>query len=93
MVLLGWFAWFAHLCLHYTRWYGLTAIDAYLAYNDSTSLQNAKSLWEMAYPYMVQPEHARIGTHPLRTVQFNSTCNGGKFHIILHASSLLIYHF
>lgn len=60
-------------------WYGLTAVDAYQAYDDPTSLQAAETLWNWANQYVIQPADAAQNKHPVKTVPIASTCGGGMY--------------
>lgn len=65
-----------HLIFLYSIW-GLAAIKAYSAYRDPTALHYAQSAWVQILAYMVTPEEAAAGRHPMRNVPISTTCNGG----------------
>ncbi|KAI0810854.1 glycosyl hydrolase family 76-domain-containing protein [Irpex lacteus] len=58
--------------------WGLAAIKAYSAYHDPTALHYAQSAWVQILAYMVTPEEAAAGQHPMRNVPISTTCNGGS---------------
>ncbi|KAI0084085.1 hypothetical protein BDY19DRAFT_562621 [Irpex rosettiformis] len=58
--------------------WGLAAINSYRTYKDTQSLKYATSMWEQLNPYVVTPENAAAGKHPLRNVTISSTCPGGS---------------
>lgn len=61
-----------------TSMWGLAALNSYMAYNDSKSLDLAKAMWDYTYPYFITPENAASGSHPKRNVTINKVCNGGQ---------------
>ena len=63
--------------------WGLAAITAYRTYKDPSSLQYAQSTWKQLVAFLVTPEHAVNGTHPMRNVSIPATCNGGK-PVVIH---------
>ena len=66
-------------------WYGITAVDAYRAYGNSSTLQIAEELWDMSSQYVITTEDAKKGSHPFKTAPIASACNGceSKRHIVL----------
>ncbi|KAI0770847.1 hypothetical protein BC629DRAFT_779596 [Irpex lacteus] len=55
--------------------WGLAAITAHRAYKDPSSLQYAQSMWTQLTAFLITPENAAAGTHPMRNVSIPSTCN------------------
>ncbi|KAI0084757.1 hypothetical protein BDY19DRAFT_997487 [Irpex rosettiformis] len=58
-----------------TSW-GIAAINAYRAYQNDTLITYAQSMWKQGSAYMVTPEDAAAGTHPMKNVSIQATCNG-----------------
>ena len=58
--------------------WGLAAIAAYRAYKDPSSLRYAQSIWTQLTAFLVTPEDAASGTHPMRSVNISGMCNGGE---------------
>lgn len=56
--------------------WGLSAIRAYRAYNDTSMLDAAASLWRQILPYYVTDDNAALGKHPLKTSPIAEVCNG-----------------
>jgi hypothetical protein len=57
------------------RYYGIAAAQAYRAYNDSTLLTLAETLWANVSAYQISPVQAASGTHPTRSISFQGTCD------------------
>ncbi|KAK7683477.1 hypothetical protein QCA50_013311 [Cerrena zonata] len=65
--------------------WGLSAMYAYRAYQETTFLHNAIAIWEIATPFSITTDDASAGYHPLRQGAFG--CNdtsvaGGVFLVI-----------
>ncbi|KAI0084764.1 hypothetical protein BDY19DRAFT_1051104 [Irpex rosettiformis] len=60
------------------RIWGLAAISAYRAYNTASALQHAQAMFDLLQPYQITPSNAANGTHPLRQVKFQGSCNGAS---------------
>ncbi|KAK7688562.1 hypothetical protein QCA50_008100 [Cerrena zonata] len=58
------------------RMWGLTAIYAYRAYKERSFLDDAVEIWQAYTPWVISPADAASGSHPLKTTQFSSECNG-----------------
>ncbi|KAJ3489917.1 hypothetical protein NLI96_g1806 [Meripilus lineatus] len=62
---------------YYTSNWALASVYAYRAYKQDYLLYKATSIWDKMNEYLVTSDDAASGTHPLRTVLFNSSCTGG----------------
>ena len=62
---------------HTLRNWALASVYAYRAYKQDYLLYKATSIWDKMNEYLVTSDDAASGTHPLRTVLFNSSCTGG----------------
>lgn len=54
-------------------------MDVYFAYNNSTALTLAQSLWNLAFASQVQPDQVPLGKLPSLNVPFSPSCNNGMF--------------
>ena len=63
------------------RIWSLAAFYAYRAYRDQNLLNMAVSVWNATNEYLVSPEDASNGTHPMRNNTILSTCKGGKYSL------------
>ncbi|KAI0766239.1 hypothetical protein BC629DRAFT_1596400 [Irpex lacteus] len=75
--------------------WALSAMYAYRAYRNNTFLNQAKSVWEARNQYFITQGDAESGTHPTRTVGFQSECNnvsviGGMFNSDEPSSNTLV---
>ncbi|KAK7688626.1 hypothetical protein QCA50_008164 [Cerrena zonata] len=59
-------------------WWGIAAVEAFKAYNDTYFLDNAISIWKTYRPLVVTQSDADNGYYAERNVSFPSTCNGGE---------------
>ena len=58
--------------------WGLAAIYAHKAYQERSFLDNAIAIWNNYTIWMVTPDDAARGSHPLKVGTFPSRCNGGE---------------
>ncbi|KAJ3551608.1 hypothetical protein NM688_g4606 [Phlebia brevispora] len=56
--------------------WGLAAVSAYRAYNDSTTLAHATTIWDQVSPYQIQPRDAANGFAASVNASIPATCNG-----------------
>ncbi|KAI0084768.1 hypothetical protein BDY19DRAFT_519581 [Irpex rosettiformis] len=57
-------------------YWGLAAMNAYRAYKDESLIKYAEAMWKQGSVYMVTPQDAAAGTHPMRNVSIKGTCYG-----------------
>ena len=69
--------------------YGQAALEAAVAYNDSLSMSYAINIWDQLFEYVITPENAAAGQHPLRSSAISSTCQGCMSFISICPSSKL----
>ena len=58
--------------------WGLTAVDAYLAYNDSTMLSFAKAMWDQTSAYQLTDSDVQRGFSVIQKANVPASCNGGE---------------
>ena len=58
------------------RAWGLTAVDAYLAYDDQTMLSFAKAMWDQTSAYQVTDSDAQKGFSIIQNSTIPVICNG-----------------
>ena len=58
--------------------WGLTAVDAYLAYNDSTMLSFAKAMWDQTSAYQLTDSDVQRGFSIIQKANVPASCNGGE---------------
>ena len=63
-----------------TSAFGLAAIDAYLAYNDSNMLGIAEQMWNQAVTYQLNAADAQIGFSSAQNVKVSTMCGNGERH-------------
>jgi hypothetical protein len=68
--------------------WGIAAIDAYKAYDDSTMLQIAQDGWNSSVQWQITEAQARAGKIPGKKYEFESTCAGSMSLPYRVASSL-----
>lgn len=69
----------APLYLEHDSISGLLAMDVYFAYNNSSALTMAQSLWSMVFRSQVQQDQAASGYLLGFNVSFSSSCSNGMF--------------
>ena len=72
--------------------WGLAAIAAYRAYKDPSSLRYAQSIWIQLTAFLVTPEDAASGTHPMRSVNISGMCHGGELSNLTTLCHINIQH-
>lgn len=60
------------------RVWGLAAMKAFIAYEDTTMLRLAIKVWDLINDYVIQPSEADSGNHPMKTARISPSCNGGS---------------
>ncbi|KAK7688606.1 hypothetical protein QCA50_008144 [Cerrena zonata] len=68
--------------------WGLAEIYAYRAYNDSSFLSDAQTIWEQYTPWMITKQDAAKHSHPLKNVTLPSQCNGSSI-----AGGVFMFHY
>ena len=63
----------------FNRMWGLTSVYAYRAYKDRSFLDDAIEIWQAYTPWVITPQDAANGAHPLKDAKFASECNGSKW--------------
>ena len=58
--------------------WGLTAVDAYLAYNDSAMLKFAQAMWDQTSAYQLTDSEAQRGFSAKQNANVPASCNGGE---------------
>ena len=65
----------------YSYW-GLAELSAYVAYNDSIRLNNAKTNWDIAYTDFITTDAAQSHSYPRNTnttTDCGCECSGGPY--------------
>lgn len=57
--------------------WGLAAITAYKAYNDTTALGHAVNMWEQLSPYQITQNDISLGTAASIGSPIPASCNNG----------------
>lgn len=63
----------------HSRAWGLAAINAHRAYNDTTSLNYAIAMWNQTSMYQIQASDVARGHDQVQNVTLPANCNGGTF--------------
>ena len=61
-----------------TRLWGLTALDAYLAYNDSTMLDFAVKMWNQTVAYQLTDRDVDDGFSKIQNATIPARCKGSE---------------
>jgi hypothetical protein len=63
--------------LNFCSNFGIAAITAYRAYNDSSMLAAAEVAWNTVAPFQITQEQATSGQNPSRSFDFDGLCGTG----------------
>ena len=69
--------------------WGLTAVDAYLAYNDPTMLTFAKAMWDQTSYYQLTDKDIQNEFSTVQNAQIPASCHGGEWRVRQKISFML----
>ena len=72
------------------RLWGLTAFDAYLAYNDSAMLDLAVQMWDQTIAYQLTDRDVEEGFSKIQNASVPARCNGCERIQYSHQPSVLL---